>query len=138
MTDDIPAQTWTDPGDDEVCSESVWWSLEGLLNRLYPTMSDDLTARIADQIKHDHRFIPVNHSSIGSEDHCGCEYRPRGWQAWADHVAEQIVKELDGEFTVTKMLLAATQEQLNNTVKDFCILRDALPRERVAQLLESP
>lgn len=38
----------------------------------------------------DHSFIPVNHSSIGSEDHCLCGFRPRGWRAWSEHVAGVI------------------------------------------------
>ena len=50
--------------------------------------------RIAEVLKHEHRFIPVNHSSIGSEDHCGCGFRPRGWQAWCDHVATVVVASL--------------------------------------------
>lgn len=42
----------------------------------------------------DHSFIPVNHSSIGSEDHCLCGYRPRGWKSWADHVSEVLSDQL--------------------------------------------
>ena len=38
-----------------------------------------------------HTFIPVNHSSIGPEDHCLCGFRPRGWLAWGLHFADVLV-----------------------------------------------
>jgi hypothetical protein len=37
-----------------------------------------------------HQFTFVNHSSIGSADHCRCGYRPRGWYEWSTHVAELL------------------------------------------------
>lgn len=35
-----------------------------------------------------HQYQPVNHASIGSEDHCACGFRPRGWTEWVWHVEE--------------------------------------------------
>ena len=57
-----------------------------------------MTAAEISRLLSDHSFIPVNHSSIGSEDHCLCGARPRGWRAWADHVAELIAAQ-DAEVT---------------------------------------
>lgn len=39
----------------------------------------------------EHQFLPVNHSSIGPEDHCRCGFRPRGWSAWAEHFADALI-----------------------------------------------
>lgn len=43
-----------------------------------------------------HQFIPCNHSSIGSEDHCSCGHRPYGWIAYAAHLSAEIDAALGG------------------------------------------
>lgn len=93
----------------------------------------DLTDRITEVLRK-HR------EEIHEEDVCIC-----GWQwtigtDWPAHVAERIAEALQpelGELEATKLLLAATQEQLARTVADFCAVRDALPRQQVEQILRA-
>lgn len=82
-------------------------------------MTDDITARIAD---------------IATDV-------LRGNAILGKAIAERVVQELElnwklGELAATKALFETTQEVHRQTIRDFCILRDALPREKVARLLE--
>lgn len=59
---------------------------------------------------------------------------------WADTGAGDtrtayLVSELVGEFQASRLLLEETQRQLSDYIRDFCALRDALPRDRVQQIL---
>jgi hypothetical protein len=51
-----------------------------------------------------HQFIPRNHSSIGSEDHCRCGHRPVGWSQYAAHVAAEIDTALGGLKRETRVI----------------------------------
>lgn len=42
-----------------------------------------------------HLFIPCNHASIGSEDHCRCGARPRGQMEWTQHAAQAVIDALE-------------------------------------------
>lgn len=42
---------------------------------------------------------------------------------------------LRGELEATQALLAETRAQLSEYITDFCALRDAMPREKVEQIL---
>jgi hypothetical protein len=46
------------------------------------------------QVLTQHHFSYVNHSSIGSADHCRCGYRPVGIQQWREHTAPLIAEAL--------------------------------------------
>lgn len=50
----------------------------------------------------------------------------------------ELLPRIGGQMQATEALLEATQEQLSQFVRDFCALRDALPRERAAQILGIP
>lgn len=71
---------------------------------------------------------------------CDCGEWTENLEEQFRHVAERIFDELQlgwlqGELEATKTLLEETQKGHKETIRDFCTLRDALPRSRVAELL---